>query len=196
MKQKKITSILSKLILILMAVVVIAACKKDDDDNNNNPPAPVNPFVGTYTFISSTFNDPITVIVNGDTIHYQPGDDAFMFVGGGLLGSAPCDNPDNAALELRADLTSWYVCQGESNETQQGTWEVENNPPLLTLFIANPANFVVNITNLDLTDNKMTGNIPLLPMPYDTSIPVGDPLPGGGINFQTANVTVEFNKIN
>ena len=196
MKQKKITSILSKLILILMAVVVIAACKKDDDDDNNNPPAPVNPFVGTYTFIASTFNDPITVIVNGDTNHYQVGDDAFMFVGGGLLGAAPCDNADNAALELRADLTSWYVCQGESNEAQQGTWEVNDDHTLLKLFIANPANFVVNITNIDLTDNKLTGNIPTLPMPYDTSIPVGDPLPGGGINFQTANVTVEFNKIN
>ncbi len=196
MKQKEIRSILSKLALIVMAIMVIAACKKDDDNENTPPPPPVHPFVGTYLFNSATFNDPITVIINGDTTHFQTGDDASLFVGGGLLGSAPCDNADNAALNLRADFTSWYICQNESNEAQQGTWETNDNNTLLKLNISNPANFVVNITYVDLTGNILSGTIPTLPMPYDTSIPVGDPLPGGGINFQTANVEVEFTKIN
>ena len=196
MKHKKNISILSKLALIVMSVVVIVACKKDVNNDNTPPPPPAKPLIGTNTFIASTFIDPITVIVNGDTTHFQTGDNASLFVGGGLLGSAPCDNADNAALDLRADFTSWYVCQGESNELQQGTWETNDDNTLLKLNIAIPANFVVNITYVDLTDNKLSGTIPALPMPYDTSIPVGDPLPGGGINFQIANVTVEFNKIN
>ena len=195
MKTKDSFIILRKILFIILAIGVISACKKDDKDDNNNPPAPQNPIVGTYNFIASTFNDPITVIVNGDTNHYVAGDDAFLFVGGGLLGAAPCDNADNAALDLRANFTSFYVCLGESNEAQQGTWSINEDNTILKLNISNPADFVVYITNLDLTDGKLTGNIPSLPMPYDTSIPVGDPLPGGGINFQTANVTVEFLKV-
>jgi len=196
MRHKEISSILSRLVLIVMAVIVIVACKKDDDNDNTPPPPPVHPYVGTYIFNSATFNDPITVIVNGDTIHYQAGDDASLFVGGGLLGAAPCDNADNAALNLRADFTSWYICQGESNEAQQGTWETNTENTLLKLNISNPANFLVKITYVDLSDDILSGTIPTLPMPYDTSLPVGDPLPGGGFNFQTANVAVEFTKIN
>jgi hypothetical protein len=63
---------------------------------------------------------------------------------------------------------------------------------ILTLNISDPADFVVHITEIVLADNKLSGNISSLPMPYDTSIPVGDPLPGGGINFQVANVSVVF----
>jgi hypothetical protein len=195
MKTKDSFAILRKILFLILALAVISACKKDDNNDDNNPSAPVNPIVGTYTFIASTFNDPITVIaINGDTNHYIAGDDASLFVGGGLLGSAPCDNADNAALDLRANFTSFYVCLGESNEAQQGTWSIESET-VLQLNISNPANFVVRITNLDLTDSKLTGNIPSLPMPYDASIPVGDTLPGGGINFQIANVTVEFLKV-
>jgi hypothetical protein len=191
MKTKDSYAILRKILFLIMAVGVIFACKKDDD----NPPAPINPIVGTYTFIASTFNDPITVIVNGDTNNYVAGDDAFLFVGGGLLGAAPCDNADNAALELRANFTSFYVCLGENNEAQQGTWSINEENAILKLNISNPADFVVFITDLDLTNNKLTGNIPSLPMPYDTSIPVGDTLPNGDLNFQIAKVTVEFLKV-
>lgn len=195
MKSSKLIPIIRKLTFILLALLVLAACKKDDTDENTDPPAPVNPMVGTYAFIAATFNEPITVVVNGDTNHYQAGDDAFIFVGGGLLGAAPCDNADNAALQLRADFTSWYVCQGESNEAQQGTWEPVSNNTILKLNIANPADFVVSIGDIDLSNNKLTGTIPALPMPYDTSLPVGDPLPGGGINFQVAQVYVEFMRV-
>lgn len=195
MKQQRSLISGRNLILLLLAALVVVACKKDDDNDDNNTPAPTHPLVGTYTFVSATFIDPITVIVNGDTNHYQAGDDAYNFVGGGLLGAAPCDSASHAALELREDYTSWYVCQGESNELQQGTWEWEGAINLLKLNIAVPANFLVNIAAVTITDVSLSGTIPSLPMPYDTSIPVGDPLPGGGINFQTANVSVEFDKI-
>jgi len=182
--------------LILIALFVALACKKDDDNDDNNTPVPEeNPLVGTYIFIAATFDEPITVIVNGDTNHYQVGDDAYQFVGGGLLGSAPCDNADNAALQLRSDYTSWYVCQGESNELQQGTWEPLADNTVLKLFISIPADFVVSIGITELTNDVLKGQILALPMPYDTSIPVGDPLPGGGVNFQVAQVSVEFNRI-
>lgn len=195
MKKQYIPSIVSRLTFILMAMLIVVACKKDNN-SEPDPPAPVNPLVGTYAFIASTFNEPITVIVNGDTNHYAAGDDAFLFVGGGLLGAAPCDNADVAALQLRADFTSWYVCQGESNESQQGTWEPVNDNTILKLNISNPADFVVNITDIDLANNMLKGTIPALPMPYDTSLPVGAPLPTGGINFQVAKVSVEFSRVN
>jgi len=195
MKKKEIISLANKLAFILFALFIIAACTKDTAEELD-PPTPVSPLVGTYAFIASTFNNPITVVVNGDTNNYQAGDDAFLFVGGGLLGAAPCDNADNAALQLRADFTSWYVCQGESNESQQGTWEPVADNTVLKLNIANPADFVVNIINIDLSNDMLTGTIQALPMPFDTSIPVGDPLPGGGINFQIANVSVEFARVN
>jgi len=182
--------------IIVLAVFVAIACKKDDDGDDNSTPTPTpNPLVGTYTFVAATFDEPITVIVNGDTNHYQIGDDAYQFVGGGLLGSAPCDNADNAALQLRNDFTSWYVCQGESNELQQGTWEPLADNTVLKLFISIPADFVVSIGISELTDTTLKGQILSLPMPYDTSIPVGDPLPGGGVNFQVAQVSVEFSRI-
>ncbi len=196
MKKIRNISIISILAFMSLAMIIIVGCKKDDNNDNNDPPAPVNPLVGTYTFIAATFTQPITVIVNGDTNHYQVGDDAYIFVGGGLLGAAPCDNADNAALQLRADFTSWYVCQGESNEAQQGTWEPIFDNTILRLNISDPADFVVNITEVTLPDNKLLGNINALPMPYDTSLPVGAPLPGGGINFQAAKVSVEFAKVN
>jgi hypothetical protein len=196
MKSKTSMKILRISALVLIALFVAVACKKDDDGDDNNTPTPEeNPLVGTYTFIAATFDEPITVIVNGDTNHYQVGDDAYQFVGGGLLGSAPCDNADNAALQLRSDFTSWYICQGESNELQQGTWEPLAENTVLKLFISIPADFVVSIGITELTNDVLKGQILALPMPYDTSIPVGDPLPGGGVNFQVAQVSVEFNRI-
>jgi hypothetical protein len=188
-------SFFAGLLAIILLIIIAPGCKKDKDDNGNGQPPSVHPLVGTYAFIESRFNDPITVIVNGDTNHYLAGDDAYLFVGGGLLGAAPCDDAGNAALELRQNFTSYYVCVGESNEAQQGTWEYVENIALLKLNISNPANFLVNITTIELLENALNGNIPSLPMPYDTSIPVGDPLPGGGINFQTANVSVKFEKL-
>jgi hypothetical protein len=191
MKKDKLSAIIRTIIFVMMTGIIILGCKKDEPD----PPIPVNPLVGSYSFIGATFNNAVTVIVNGDTNHYQPGDDAYLFVGAGLLGAAPCDNADNAALELRANNTSFYVCSGEDNEAQQGTWSSNADNSVLTLNISNPGNFVVAITGLDLSNNMLKGVIPVLPLPYDTSLPVGAPLPGGGINFQTANVSVEFNRI-
>jgi len=196
MNTAKATYFLRRIALLFLVTFLVAACTKDDDngDNNNPPPPTPNPLAGTYSFISATFNEPITVIVNGDTNNYQAGDDASIFVGGGLLGAAPCANEDNARLQLRDDFTSWYVCQGESDESQQGTWEPLSNNTILKLYIANPADFVVSISITDLTDVLLSGEILALPMPYDTSIPVGDPLPGGGINFQVAQVSVQFTR--
>jgi len=196
METRKILSVIRKISFIFLALVVIGACKRDDDNDDNTTPPTVNPLVGTYTFIAATFDNPITVIINGDTNNYQANDDASLFVGGGLLGAAPCDDSTHAALELRTDFTSWYICQGESNEAQQGTWEALGNNTILKLNIANPANFQVGIEEIDLSNNMLRGKIVTMPMPYDTSIPVGDPLPGGGINFQIAQVSVEFDRIN
>ena len=184
---------MKKLMFLLMAVLVMSACNKDDDDtNDSNPTTPTltEQIVGTYTFGSAIFNNPIIIHNAGDTTFYEAGDDASQFVEGGLLGAAPCDNADNAALDLRSNFTSFYVCIGESNELQMGTWALDEATLKLSLNITNPAPFSIPMEDIDLTDDVLTGQMTLLPVPKDMSQPIS------ALNIQFANVAVSFAKIN
>jgi hypothetical protein len=185
---------MKKLLILLMAALVITACKKDDDDddnNNNNPTPPTfeEQIVGTYQFISATFNQPITMTNNGTPVVFAEGDDAYLFVGEGLLGSAPCDNADNAAMEMRADFTAYYACLGEDNEAQMGTWEANEEAAVLTLNMTNPLPFSIPINNVTIDGSELAGDILQLPVPIEMTQPVGV------TNMQMANVAVVFNKV-
>lgn len=184
---------MKKFLILLMAVVVIAACKKDDDDDNTtptpSPPTLEEQIVGTYTFVSATFNSPITMTNNGEPLEFAAGDDAYQFVGEGLLGSAPCNNPDNAALELKADFTAFYVCIDETNESQMGTWAVDPDEMVMTLNMTEPLPFSIPISSIEVTDTQLSGNIVQLPVPIEMTEPVGI------LNMQMANVYIEFNKV-
>lgn len=184
---------MKKLLILLLAALVVTACKKDDDDddNNNNPTPPTleEKIVGTYQFVAATFNQPITMTNNGTPVVFAAGDNAYQFVGEGLLGSAPCDNADNAAMEMRGDFTAFYACLGEDNEEQMGTWEVNEATSVLTLNMTNPLPFSIPINNMTIDDTELAGDIIQLPVPIEMTEPVGI------LNMQMANVAVVFNKV-
>lgn len=193
---------MKKLFYLFLIALVVVACKKDDDDDDNNnggtptPPTLEEQLVGTYVFMSATFNTPISIVENGDTVHYVAGDDASVYVADGMFASAPCSNADDAALNLRDNFTAFYVCQNEPGvEDQMGTWSVDEEENKLTLNLTNPAPFSIPIEDIDLTDNVLTGNIVALPVPIDAAYAVGAILPSGGFNIQMANVYQSFAKI-
>lgn len=188
------TTRMKKFWFLLMAALVITACNKDDEeetpDPTPNPPTLEEQLVGTYTFTSATFNNQVTMTNNGVPITFEAGADAYQFVGEGLLGSAPCDNADNAAMELKADFTAYYACLNENNESQMGTWSVNEDDAILTLNMTDPLPFSIPITQIVLTETKLTGVIEQLPVPIEITEPVGI------LNMQMANVSIEFTIVN
>lgn len=185
---------MKKYLILLFVALAFTACNKDDDDENTDPqptpPTMEEQLVGTYRFSSATFNSPVTMTNNGVPVEFQAGDDAYQFVGEGLLGSAPCDNADNAAMELKADFTAFYVCIDEANESQMGTWALNDDEDVLTLNMTNPLPFSIPISNMVISETTLTGDILMLPVPIEMTEPVGI------LNMQMANVAIEFTKVN
>ena len=167
-----------------------------DDDGEETPE--VEPLVGTYTFRSATFVNGVTITIDGQEITFPEGTDATVFVEGGLLGSAPCDDPENAALELRENGQGFLVCIGEDNEEQAGTWEVDHESEEITLLITNlaPVPVTVLIEDFTLENNVLSGRVSNFPLVKDNQYPMGATLPGGGgLNLQTTSVDIEFDKV-
>lgn len=187
---------MKKLLILLMAALVITACKKDDDEDNNTPAEPTfeEKIVGQYAFISGTFNMEVTMynLINPpDTVTFPEGSDASLIVGASLLDDSPCDNPDNTLLDMREDYSLYYICNGEDNEDQMGTWDADETNNSLALNVNSELGpIAVTITNVVFSGNKLTGVIIGLPVPKDFSQPVG------ATNVQFITVSVEFMIIN
>lgn len=179
-----------------MACLVITACKKDDDEDNNTPAPPTfeEQLVGQYALNSSTFNQDVTmynVAAAGDTITFPEGSDATLVVSGALLDDSPCDNIQNTLLDMRADFTLYYICSGEVNELQAGTWSADEATSSVALNVNTEIGPVaVTITDIVINDTNMTGNINGLPVPVDYSQPVG------ATNIQFISVSVDFMIVN
>jgi hypothetical protein len=182
---------MKKLLILLMACLVVTACKKDDDeDNNPAPPTFEEKLVGHYALNSSTFNQDVTmynVEAAGDTITFPEGSDATLVVSGALLDDSPCDNILNTLLDMRPDFTLYYICSGEENELQAGTWSADEATSSVALNVNTEIGPVaVTITDIVINDTSMTGNINGLPVPVDYSQPVGEN------NIQFISVSVDF----
>ncbi len=175
---------------IFMAVValLLVSCeeKKEEDDA----------LVGTYVFTSATFNDTVDITVQDIEIKFLPGTDAAAFVGPGLLGAAPCDDPQNAAIELKNEGSTYFTCLNEANQEQLGTWLINKDRTILTLNISNPQPFSLTISNLEITSTSFSGTVQNFPLPKDTGYDLGTLLPGGtDINYQIASVDLSFTKV-
>lgn len=177
--------ILGSFAVILAFLLISCEEKKDEPD----------PLVGTYTFSSATFNDTVVVVIQENDFQFQPGSSAAEFVSNGLLGAAPCDNAQNAAVELREDGTGYMVCLNEENEEQMGTWFINSDRTILTLNISNPMPFALTISNLNITENAFSGTVENFPLPKDTSVPLGQMLPGNIPNYQAASVDLTFTRV-
>jgi hypothetical protein len=186
MRQRK--SQISGLFIAVFALLLVTCEKKKDEE--------VDQLVGVYTFTSATFNDTVRlkVPVFGDIL-LLPGTDASQFVSEGLLGAAPCDNSDSAAVELKSDGKTYYACLGETNESQMGTWQINVDRTVLQLNISNPNNFQLTVSDLTITANDFSGTVENFPLPVDAALELGANLPGGGVNYQTSSVDLTFTKV-
>jgi hypothetical protein len=185
MKQRK--SYISGFIIVVFALL-LATCEKKKDEE-------VDPLVGTYTFTSATLNDTVHLKLQGLDITIMPGTDASLFVSEGLLGAAPCDDSTNAAVELKSDGKTYYACRNETNEAQMGTWQINTERTELQLNISNPQAFQLAISDLNITTNSFSGTVENFPLPKDSAYELGENLPGGGPNYQTASVDLTFTKV-
>ena len=174
--------------IILVAMAVMTFSCEDD-------PKEIDPLVGTYVFTSATFNDTVPIKIQQMDMTFLPGSDAGDFVGPGLLGAAPCDNPENAAIELKDDGTSYYACLTEETPEQMGTWSINTDRTILTLNISVPQIFSLNISDLDIKTTSFGGIVENFPLPRDASVELGAILPGGIPNYQVASVDVMFTKV-
>jgi len=180
----------------LMALLLITACDKDDDEDNTTPPPPTfeEQMVGQYALSSGTFNQDVTmynVMAAGDTVTFPHGSDATQIITWALLDDSPCDDLANTVLDARADFSLFYICTGESNELQMGTWSADETNNSLALIVDTEIGPVpVTITSVDKNDISLTGNIIGLPVPVDLSQPVG------ATNIQFISVAVEFTIVN
>jgi hypothetical protein len=186
MRQRKFN--ISGLFIAAFALLMVTCEKKKEEE--------VDPLVGTYTFASATLNDTVhmNVPVFGN-ITMMPGNDASLLVSEGLLGAAPCDDSDNAAVELKSDGTIFYACQNETNEAHMGTWLINTERTVLQLNISNPQAFQLTVSDLAITANAFSGTVENFPLPIDANFELGDDLPGGGVNYQTASVDLSFTKV-
>ncbi len=168
---------------------LLVACEKKKD-------AEVDPLVGTYTFTSATFNENVSMKTPLGNVVFPSGFDASFFISDGLLGSAPCDDSTNAAVELKSDGKTYYACLNETNEAQMGTWLINTDRTELILNISNPQPFSLKITGLTISNNSFSGTVENFPLPKDTDYELGADLPdAAGPNYQTASVDLTFTKV-
>ena len=205
MERKNILQYLSRIMCVVL-MLSLAACGDDDDDDDNNDDdndEMVDELVGTYVFSSATFAqatmirvapnpaDPTALVV----APFAVGADAFDFVGGALLESAPCADSDNTTIEIRDGGTAFYVCAGEGVEEQWGTWVVNADRTEFTLDLLDPE-VAVAINDFSFENGVISGPAQI-PVPYDVSVDVGFPLPDASITaLEDAGVTLGANPTN
>ena len=168
--------------IILMVPLILVEC---DNKDNKEP----DPLVGNYVFSGATFEETVTIKIQDVNQTFDPGSDASAFVSEGLLGAAPCVDSTHAAVAFRADGKSFYICLGETNESQMGTWIINESRTILTLYIGNPMAFALEIGNLNLTETVISGTVENFPLPVTTAVELGM------TNIQLKKVTVEFTRV-
>lgn len=174
---------------ILTMPLILNSCDNEDEKEPD-------PLVGNYTFTEAIFEEEVGITIQGTYQVFDPGSDASAFVSEGLLGAAPCDDSTNAAIAFRDDGKSFYICQGETNESQMGTWIINESRTVLTLNISNPMTFSLEIKDLNLTETVISGTVENFPLPLTTEVALGamfgnPPTP----NFQVKEVSVSFERI-
>jgi hypothetical protein len=189
MKKNSIIKVLGILISVLTLILLFTVSCNNDENGDEDP------LVGKYTFTSATFNDTVNVKVDGNYIQFLPESDASQFVRNGILKAAPCDNLANAAVDLRSNGQNYYICIGETNEEQMGTWVINSDRTILTFNISNPQSLALIIADLVITETQFDGTVENFPFPLDNAYELGASLPGGLINFQMASVDVKFSKV-
>jgi hypothetical protein len=180
-------------IIAFMAIIAIPLIFPSCDEKKEKEP---DPLVGNYVFSGAIFEESVSIKIQDGYQTFDSGSDASVFVSEGLLGAAPCDDSTNAAISFRADGKSFYICQGETNESQMGTWIINADRTVLTLYIGNPMAFALEIMNLNLTETVITGTVENFPLPLTTAVELGMPFGNPPTpNLQVKEVNVAFTRV-
>lgn len=170
-RMKKLNRVLRPFIAIslVLAVLFVVSCDNSSDD----PPEP-EPYdlSGVYTFKKATLQTKVTVNIGVLPITVPAGTDITDEMAGGLLAEAPCKDPENGAVELKATNELFFACIGESSEAKAGSWTVNDDRTELTLNLAAPplpAALPLKIENLDIneTTDVIGGSIINFPLTPD-----------------------------
>ena len=166
-KQKNLYRLVSFILvqcLMITGLFMFSSCEKDEDKQDS--------LVGTYVFTSAILTEDL--VYQTQTI-MPAGTNVSTVVRTGLLGSAPCSNPSNAAVELKKNKELYFVCLTEANEEKAGTWDVNSERTILTLNLsAPPLPAALSLEVIDFVEGttSFTGSIENLPI-------TGDLIPGG-----------------
>ena len=174
--------------LVAISSFLMVSCDENGEEE-------VDALVGTYIFTSATFNNSVNIIIQEVEVEIPAGSDAALYVADGLLGAAPCDNAQNAAVELKENGTTFYACLNETNEDQLGTWSINSDRTEMDFNISNPAPFQLKITDLSITETSFSGTVTNFPLPVDAGYDLGQKLPGGGYNIQFASIDLTFTRV-
>jgi hypothetical protein len=177
---------MKKLILPLFSVTLISiffiiySCNKDSQ-------VKIDPLVGKYIISSATISSPL--VLGSDTL-LQSGTDLTVPINAALLSSAACSNVINTRLELKDNGQIWYVCEGESKEKQNGTWEINDTRKELSLTLNMKQNGIDSTVPLKISDLiestlKVSGTT-TVPLPPDFFAAIGITLPSGIFVVQTS----------
>lgn len=148
---------------LVLGMVFLVSC----DDGNDEPEPELYDLSGKYIFESAELTSGAQGIADaiGIPVGLIPTDitDAMA---GGLLAEAPCDDPENGAVELRSDKKLFFTCIGETNELSAGVWDVNGDTTVLTLSLSVPQPLDLVISNLviDETNDIIGGAIANFPI--------------------------------
>ncbi len=142
-----------KKLIILITVLFMISCNKADE------PKPKETFTGTYVFKSELQTD-VSFTIDfgfGPSLVTFKGTDILI----GLLENAPCDDAENAAIELKDNKELYFTCIGESNELKAGTWDENADLTILTL---NLASGPLKIEDITVSGGIISGTIKGFPL--------------------------------
>jgi hypothetical protein len=157
--------------LTLSMSFVFTGCGDDGDD-----PGEPETLVGIYQMSKVVLTQDYKI---GEITIIPSGTDITQLAADGILEAAPCDDPANAAVDLRDTNELFLVCNGESGELKVGTWTENSNLTTLSLNLSSPPfpqALQLNVTNITRGPNSITGEINPLTLPADA---IADILPPG-----------------
>ncbi len=136
---------------LMLALIFIVSCDNGDDE----PEPELYDISGVYTFSSAKLQTPLEV--PGLPVTLPIGYDITDAMADGLLAEAPCDDPENGAVELRGTNELFFTCMGESNELKTGTWAVNSDTTELDLNLAvSSGNLKLGISDLEINESANT----------------------------------------
>jgi hypothetical protein len=150
----------------MLGLLFVVSC----DDGGDDPEPELYDLSGVYTFNKAILKTEITMpfeLVPGFPIKVPANTDITDEMAGGLLEEAPCDNPENGAVELKANNQLFFTCIGEDNAEQAGTWEVNSDSTELTLILSvavGTLNLKIQELDIDETNDIIGGTIGNFPI--------------------------------